>query len=103
MLTVATIALITAIGAVIVVPVTGFLKKETWSAHVKQAIAMVISLGVSAVAIAIKDPSAFGLGFVQLGALIFAGSQIFYAFFKGSSLEKQLARYSPLSPGPKTP
>ena len=92
------IALITGIGSVIVPPVVSLLKQSSWPAQVKQLIALVLSLAVSACAIAIVQPADFGLPFVTLGGLIYAGSQGFYALFKGSAIESALA-----SVGNKTP
>ena len=86
------VAIITTIGALIVPPVVSFLKRENWSPQVKQLICGVLSLGVSAVAIWIVQPADFGLPFVTLGGLVYAGSQLIYgAFFKGSAVETLLA------------
>lgn len=88
-----TVALITAIGGFVVPPVVSLLKQQSWSAQVKQLIAMACSGAVAAVAIALTAPHDFGLGFVTLAGLVFAGSQLAYAFFKGSSFESALARF----------
>jgi hypothetical protein len=91
-MTVQIVALITAIGSLVVPPVVSFLKRENWSAQVNQLIAGVISLAVSAVAIWIVAPADFGLPFVTLAGLIYAGSQVIYgAYFKASVVESLLA------------
>lgn len=82
------IALVTAIGALVVPPVVSFLKREKWSAQVKQLIAAVISVAVAVVAIAICARKDFGLPLLQLAALVYAGSQlVFGAYFKGSTAD----------------
>ncbi len=86
------VALITAIGGLVGPPVGSLLKRGNWSAQLKQLIAGVVSAGVAAGAIAIVNPNDFGLPFVSLAGLVYAGSQVVYgAYFKGSTVEVMLA------------
>ena len=95
------VAIITTIGSLVVPPVVSFLKREKWSPQIKQLICGVLSLGVSAVAIWIVQPADFGLPFVTLGGLVYAGSQVIYgAFFKGSAVETLLANVGSKTPTP---
>lgn len=103
-LSVQLVTIITAIGSLVVPPVVSLLKRENWSAEVKQLIAGVLSLGVAAAAIAIVEPADFGLPLLTLGGLIYAGSQFVYgAYFKNSTVETTLARIGSKSTVPPTP
>ena len=82
------VAIIVAIGALVVPPCVSFLKREHWPAQVKQLIALVLSCGVVAIALYIEAPKDFGLPFMSLAALVFAGSQIIYGvYFKSSAAD----------------
>ncbi len=86
-----TVALIVAIGGFLVPPLTSVVKREKWSAQVKQLVAAVLSVAVAGTAIEITDPAAFGLGFAALAGLVYTGSQAAYALFRGSAVETALA------------
>lgn len=86
-----TVAIIVTIGSLVVPPVTSLLKKEQWSAQLKQLIAGVLSIAVAVAGIALTAPNDFGLPLVSLGGLVYAGSQIIYgAYFKNSVLDNKL-------------
>jgi hypothetical protein len=90
------LATIMAVGAFIVPIFTSLLKREHWNNQVKQLIAAVLSFGVAAVVIAVKDPSIFGLGYVTAATVAFSAATAFYsAFFKGSTFESALAAFPP--------
>ncbi len=96
------VAIITTIGSLVVPPLVSFLKRQSWSAQLKQLLAGVLSTAVAAAAIAIVAPKDFGLSFVTLAGLVYAGGQLVYgAYFKGSSTEVLLAAVG--SKNKKTP
>ncbi len=98
-------AIIAGIGGLVVPPIVSLLKRISWPAQVKQLLAAVRSLGVAAVALAITAPSDFALPFLQLGALVYAATQVAYgAFFQGSTLDTVLTAIgNKPKPAPTTP
>ncbi len=85
------VTIITALGGLVVPPIVSLLKKESWSAQVKQLIAGLVSLLIAAVAVYFVAPSDFGLPFASLAGLVYAGSQVVYGgWFKNSAVDVAL-------------
>jgi hypothetical protein len=83
-----TVAIILAIGSLVVPPLVSLLKREKWPTQVKQLIAAALSLAISAAAIALVARHDFGLPFVSMASLVYVGSQIIYgAYFKSSAAD----------------
>lgn len=102
-LSVQDIANIAAVGAVVVPPVVSLLKREAWSAGVKQAIAGAISC-VIALAALFAGHAISGAQFinsatiVQTITLVYAASQVAYRGFHGSTPDTWLTAFGSKSP-----
>jgi hypothetical protein len=85
-------ATITAIGAAVVPLAVSFLKRENWSASLKQLVAGAVSLVVAVVGIALSTRNWSAVNLTSLAALAYGGSQIIYStYFRGSVVETKLA------------
>lgn len=84
------VALVAVIGGVVTPPVVSLLKRSGWSAQLKQLIAAVVSFAVALVALYVSDRAVFGLGYASLGSIVFLASQLAYAGFRGSALDRTL-------------
>ena len=91
-LTAATVAMIATIGGLVVPPVTSLLKREKWSAPVKQFVAAIVSILVAVAAVYITAPADFAQSLVALSAIIFSASQVVYGiYFQRSTVESALS------------
>lgn len=85
-------ASISAVGSVVVPPLVSLLKREKWSAQVKQLIAFAIAAIVTVAGLLIAGASFSTTNIASLVALIFTGSQVAYgAYFRGSAVETALS------------
>lgn len=86
-----TVGTIAAVGSAVIPPVVSLLKREHWSAQVKQAIAGLASIVVAVVGIALTVHNWSALNLTTLAALAYAGSQLVYGvYFRGSVVETRL-------------
>ena len=96
-----TIGTISAIGAAVIPPLVSFLKRQTWSAQVKQLVAALAALIVAGVGIAVTTQDFTTLAITQLAALAYAGSQVVYGvYFRGSAVETRLRTVGVTHPAP---
>lgn len=87
-LTAVQVATIAAIGSALVPLVVSFLKREHWSAGVKQLLAFVASVAVAVVGIAVTTPHWVALNTASLVGLAYTGSQLVYqTYFRGSAFD----------------
>lgn len=87
-------ATITAIGAAVVPLVVSFLKREKWSASLKQLIAGAVSLVVAVAGIALSTRNWSAVNLTSLAALSFAGATLVYGtYFRGSVVETRLSSF----------
>jgi hypothetical protein len=90
-----TFTLITIIGGFITAPVTSLLKRENWSTQIKQGVALLVSMAVTASSIAIVQPHLFTAAQTVLGLLgvIYTASQALYqTLFSGTTVNKMLTK-----------
>ncbi len=91
-LSAATVAMIATIGGLVVPPVTSLLKREKWSAPVKQFIAGIVSIAVATAAVYVTTPADFSESLVALSAIVFSASQVIYGlYFQRSTVEAALS------------
>ena len=91
-LSASTVAMIATIGGLVVPPVTSLLKREKWSAPVKQFVAAIVSILVAVAAVYITAPADFAQSLVALSAIIFSASQVVYGiYFQRSTVESALS------------
>lgn len=93
MLSASTTSIIVTIGSLVVPPLVSLIKNQSWNTQVKQLIAGVVSVVIAAIALYFTAPNDFGLPFVQLAGLVYAGSQIIYGtYFHGSTVNNLLTQ-----------
>ncbi len=103
-LSAATVAMVATIGGLVVPPVTSLLKREKWSAPVKQSIAAIVSIAVAIAAVYITAPADFSESLVALSAIIFSASQVIYGlYFQRSTVESALSSVFSGSSAPAAP
>lgn len=94
---------ISAIGAAVVPLAVSFIKREKWSAQVKQLVAGACSVVVAVVGVVATTHNFNSLNLAQLATMAFAGSQVVYGtYFRGSIVETKLTAIWSKTPGEVT-